>query len=858
MSVSVNQTSYDPSSSESDDAAIQKYVDHVTELFKEADELIDLMEQNASQVTADKSQLAAVQQLIDRLHAGGFLSDKDYKNFKFSDYGTFSEAMNALADMLGCHGKGVKPSDVRSEQKLLRTEGKAFAPAFDSVVADLHKRETAIDDAEKKLEQIDPEMKELDASVDEIMNMFASNTHAGDFRSQDLKDITQYFQPLFKAMREKLETDKAEKMIQDAKNKNVPLSDSMLAKLYAQAVRGELAEQSTLNGMEMNLMKDSEAWYDTQNHADASLGKYSWYHALKSFGLDQSKKKQLRHIRSNAKMMQGLLREVLKKISPAMASLTPGFQEIQMVMDMLVEDVKKILAKKDLSPAAKKKQIQMVMMLALSLLSMILAQVTKGKAQLDKQCAKAVQESLLENIDHTKSQTERIINLKHAAKEMKKFLTITKWVMTAIFLLLAPGPLGLLAMGLVATLDATGQTEKGVNKMAQCHWLSKGEAKFLRKMVPKQYRYLVDAMANGKVGHTQAAIFMGLAEAAFVSGASAAQDAGSEKLAVDALGATATEMTEAAMEATIAEVMAQQLEETAVQEFTEQEWNTVQETLGNWQKETKAAMQAANEKVSKVLANQTMAGLARRVTEKGLLGAQKEAMEEVMVEQRIALQEAMAQALKPGEASTVQFGSATQVNAEAQGTRAASKTLDMDSEKVDAAGMSKTKVGSVITFYMAQNNVIAQELINMAKGMGAKDNTHAMDVIRIIAQIVQAMSGAGAAYAAFMPSQMEESMPLWMNRMIGGTMSASLGTQMWAQMKTAEIQEQMARAVPKVASSQANTDAFQFLLQRLFNEQKHEQEEWIGKEEAVSQSNYQMSLNLSHNDDVSRILSSAV
>lgn len=283
---------------------------------------------------------------------------------------------------------------------------------------------------------------------------------SADRFKQDVKQITQYLDSLFKALTAQIEVAKLEAMI-NARMKNLSGDDGDTSKLeaLAQQMMGLMyQEQTDLNAVSSAMEKDSQVYHQQKNDADTDKNGIHWWDEWFSDGCEREDKDDA--IMRNSADMMHLLSKIQDMIAPEIASLTPDFQALNVTLETIVKKVLKILQDTKLSGAEKQTQIMSLFVIVMGLLGLVQQFSAKEKAQNEQRMSQASVDSAQSNISDSQMQQKKLQQDLDYAAIMGKIMKVAQIVGGALMTLLAPGIGSALLMGLLTVLEATGVMDK--------------------------------------------------------------------------------------------------------------------------------------------------------------------------------------------------------------------------------------------------------------------------------------------------------------------------------------------------------------------------------------------------------------
>lgn len=419
---------------------IQDYIDTIEKQYAAAEVYINAMEHDATQIEQDETAIAGLEE---SLHDIGGLGYTAIDTIVAGNTECVQDLPQYDRDLIG---------------------------QIETLQADEKGRSADIATQKSVLETLDPSFKSLDDTLSAFLNALSSIASGGDVEgkllSEDSSHIQKYLTLLFSAMRDKIQSDKNQAVIQDDIGDN--LSDAQLEQFAAQMIQSSSSEQNVLGQLTSTMGDDAVAFHREYDDANGDRHRFNFFDDLgASFGCGRSLEEEAEdeRVMNNAQAMIGGIANALTALAPETSSIMPAFIQIDVLLKSVMRKVQAILADIDLSPKEKIGALLSVMMFALGIFNMIGQAVQNQRVYNQQQMAKAnmdaSQMNMADSIMNQKIQVEEAAN----AKLMQTVMFVTQIVLGAIMTLAAPGLGTALLMATLTVLQTTGVMDTATNKL---------------------------------------------------------------------------------------------------------------------------------------------------------------------------------------------------------------------------------------------------------------------------------------------------------------------------------------------------------------------------------------------------------
>jgi hypothetical protein len=841
-----------PSQDDQDD--LQKMRDYLASIYAQfamAYDLINLIDQDSPDIAKDAAELANIQASLQALH------DKWHLNIS-TNLADYKNASDLCTKVKAAIDAVYKPWNVPYGIAVLYNNLQIGGTPLDTALQDLYVKQGQVTDLEAQLLAIDKDLAPLLDEINTLMYTLAHNNVSSQFVNNDLAELMKFMKPLFTALKERLQIDEDKALI--AAGDKAGLNDSDIEKLFLDMMRVGMQEQSNLSDLEDQMAKSVQNERNVENHDTEQLKKFNWWTHLRTLGGDEGKEARLQAERKNARMMENVVRDLMKGLSSEMASSSPGLSEISMMFDFIMKEVKKIESS-DLSPREKRDQVMGLLGMVLSLLSAIQSQVAADRAALDKKVAGAMQNASLMSISDSISQQKQLANLKHAASVMKKVLFAAKIIMVVVASFFSAGLASRAVMAGLGGLDLSG----GPNGQSVTDKLTNKLALAIDELLQGGYEpghrnsYFYNKQQPSEKARIIAEVIMGVSEAALFIAA-----AGGDNLLAD--GASAAESTANAAvqqtEATMERLVTNTLNQLAAEEGKVVTQDMIDTTMNQLKNLMKESVELTQKKTAQMLMQDySPTGVI------GLAKLFKGTYEPAMRTAEAAVQETLQQA--ENFARMGFQGAFSDEALETTANKIANRVLakEMDTTEVliaKATDQAKTLTVKAIalTYYsLANSNFLVDSIVELMKKEGMKEDEQAFLVIQNIARVFQMIVAMGSmiGMSSITPQLITQAIPVWASSIMGASQAASLTLTATAELSLATNAEHRAKILPQVAQDKAEIEAFQLLLKQLFQSQKSDQDQYSDLAVQTYKSGEQIVKDgLFNNDDIARILATTV
>lgn len=671
--------------------------------------------------------------------------------------------------------------------------------AYESVI---HSFDTTIQQKEKALESIDPNISGTITSLNELIEKsakeLATNSNITDF-NKALGQIDQIVLQFCQVVMDKIQVDLAEagmkKFGQD------PNHAAAVLEFAAMALHGEFNEQNSLQSIQNEVISEATNAQEEKSSAQSDLKTWHWYDAIINFfgghaGPDVDKDNAT--VRA-ANAMLSLLSKVEELISPMITTVDPGMEQFQVQL----EDLKKRF-EEFLNGKGSLLQLKDAMIAALSIMVGIIAETSKEASMFNKEMSQGTQATAQANLKDSLSEQEVIEDAKKYAAVMGTLLNVLKYVGMAVIFLMNPSAAMAIMVVIDAILNATG----------------------VMGMLEK-------AIAD-KVGGTGGAIITGLIEAVGTAGGAAALEALVSKVVVQA----AMEVTEKEVESVVSNVI-----KTTVESATKAAGKAGEEAAEKVVTQAvEQAVQQAEKKVAEAFLSKTLSQVITSLVK----GDLKIAMEVAQKEAAEAAAEAVQSLAETAAKDGAQVVSETEIEqlAETAANKAAANVLKISAE--DAAKLGARSVLAKFAIragFMGLASAGSTQLMNNIVAEIAKKDKKDLDqtwqvalqIVNAILQLVGMLGSSGMNVTAFGSSG-------FLSKLFLTTTVAEGAASTVASAGEAEANFEQAGAVKAIAQNQANLDLMQFVLEQLQKNGNIERSEYAKQMQQVAKTNVQLSM----------------
>ena len=612
----------------------------------------------------------------------------------------------------------------------------AIAAANKAIVG----QEADIAKCEAALQALDPGFQSINDTINSLMSAMATlgSQNIGSRLSGDMDKLVSYLDSIFAAMRDKLKADEYQAIIEN--DKGGDLSNQQLEQYAAEMIQYQGSEQDLLSQLVETMANDVVSFHQLYDNGNAEAHKYTACDKAMNVH-DHNEVHKAHWDMHSATAMISAITTALNALAPEIASVSPAFSQLNMLVEEIVRKIMKIIDSTNLSPKEKQAQILALMMFLLGFFNLVQQEVASQKAKNEKMMAEANLDSSKMNLADTQMNQKIQQYEVKKAKMLKLVMFIAEIILGAIMTVLAPGAGSALVAAALTILAATG----GPNG-------------------PSVMDKLTTAIAKS-VGNTAAQVIVALLEVVVSLGGGAAADKIASTLAQSA-AATAVKSAMLSVKDAISTAVKEAVE-VAGKEATDEGATTAAETtLTNVS--SKAAKLAA-ETAYKEFTTQTVAkqlqmivkGTYKELLEKAMTSAATQAAETAVQWSGALARQAAETGIAATEEGTAAIAEKAAVDAVATVFKKTAEDVAKDMTSFDTSSWSavKSNAGSrllMTSLYAAASNDLLLDLVMaIVKKAGAKDESTTYEALKITMEIIQsllamyAQSSSGAASQFF-------------------------------------------------------------------------------------------------------------
>lgn len=624
--------------------------------------------------------------------------------------------------------------------------------------------ETAMDQIEadqEDIENLNEEIAEAEAgdstftdltdSVDDCMDSLttAENNVDGEDDIDDCNLLIEDLQVICQTMTDLVNAMSQELVVQEDADEMTYLqqnggSTADMMALAQQSITDQGAVNTTLINLRNYLNTTMQVYNQEWNDADTDENGIHWWNYMGGgFGASaRNEKSNDEAIKTNAQNMMDLCLAINANIAPIIASYTPDFMQITLMLDALMKKLAELLNNSaGMSPEEKQQsvmqlnsEVMAIFTMVVGLLTVVQQQATTDRQESDAEMDQATNDASEMAMVNSQAQMKQVVqNIAYEAI-MSHIMKGSEYAMQVLAILAAPGIGGVLVSVVLAALEDSGVMDMLMSKLSSV------------------------------MGGLGAAIFVTGIEMLATMGGGAALDA-----AMNSAAQTATKS------------MVEKLSETAIKDAVESGTKKVAESLGeDAAKMAKPAIEQAAKDAAEKACDKTFAAYFKQNGMSLLTGWLKEAATgEVGTATERMVQESFEVAIKEAAQSgaanaaeviiTVGFDasadaaellSALEQVPEGTINNAAAKAMKMsveDMEKIeldetwgDTAQTAAVRGGYAAAYGVGANNVLIDLLNACAKEQEGSDEdkwyrqlTMALEILQALLMIVAQVGGTG-------------------------------------------------------------------------------------------------------------------
>ena len=754
---------------------IQACIDAIEAQYQAAEHYITIMQQDASKLMHDETQLTQWEQLYHQA----------------TEMGEWALAGLAEAEM--------QPLQLDEAQQTSQLKA-----------------------AQAKLEALDPGFVAMDNTIQSFLNTMKSLTSNSvwgdhDLIEEDMSHIEKYLNQLFLAMRDKLQTDMYQAIINNGLANN--LSDAQLEQFAAQMIQSAASEEGHLGQFTSMVSDDVIAYNKAYDDANADYHKYNFFDTLFDINDANEKRWHDQQVMNNAKAMINAIGQALSDLAPELASATPAFAQVTVILKSIMKQVEVILAKTNISPKEKAGAILSLMMFALGVFNMINQAVQTLRSKNEQQLAQSNSNASQMNLQNSEMNQQIQAEERANAWIMKIVSIVAQVVLGSVMTLMAPGVGTAALMALVTTLQTTGALNSLETKLGE----------------------LVHSQVLGDV-------LMGLAELAVTVGGGAIAD---RMLAAATKGAVA-EAAQAAQIA-VAQSMRQAAEEAVTMAGRSAVNNALERATATIDAVVQRTTQIAAQRTAEQLANQPLIALFKMLTESGREAAQTIMRDTAIVAARDAITEVetlaklAARGIGASDKVIGEIASTSANSAAATASRVSVKTIESAGGSVLAK--STARFGWTLLYAISSSQEIQKELSKKIQNSALAGFFTFLQIMNQLMQMIALMAGSGiASGASFNIAGAGNAAN--MQRIANGLSIFPEGANAAAAYGNSEVSSATATAVTALAKNQTVAELLQQFLDQIQKDGSLARDRYTAQQQQELRSDQVMSSHLFDGDAV--------
>lgn len=578
---------------------------------------------------------------------------------------------------------------------------------------------------------------DLTDSVDDCMDSLTTAENNVDGKNdvddcnlliEDLQVICQTMSDLVDAMSQELVVQEDSDEMTYLQQNGGSTADMMA--LAQQSITDQGAVVTTLTNLRNYLNSTMQTYNQEWNDADTDENGIHWWDYAFGFGTDERKAND-EAIKANAQDMMDLCLAINANISPIIASYTPDFMQITLMLDELMKKLAELLNNSaNMSPEEKQQsvmqlnsEVMAIFTMVIGLLTVVQQQATTDRQESDAEMDQATNDASEMALVNSQAQMKQVVqNIAYEAI-MSHILKGSEYAMQVLAIFAAPGVGGVLVSIVLAALQDSGVMNMLMTKLSSV------------------------------MGGLGAAIFVTGIEMLATMGGGAALDA-----AMNSAAQTATKS------------MVEKLSQTAIKDAVESGTKKVAESLGeDAAKMAKPAIEQAARDAAEKACDKTFAAYFKQNGMSLVTGWMKEAATgevstatERMVQEsfEVAIKEAAQSGASNAAEVIVTIGFDTSADAaellatleqvpEGTVNNAAAKAMKMsvkDMEKIeldetwgDTAQTAAVRGGYAAAYGVGANNILIDLLNACAKEQEGSDEDKWYRQLSMVLEILQAL-----------------------------------------------------------------------------------------------------------------------